>query len=173
MIYIGPNISRGLAREVGEVIAWAGSGSVPQGWLECDGTTYNDGDHPALEAVIGSTFGTGGAGTWKVPDMRGRTPIGTGTGTGLTARALGAQVGAETHQLTAAEMPSHDHSGSPATIQGYGGTGSIWPKEDAGLGAGANSLLPVDLTLASEGGDGAHNNVQPSLALRFLIRATP
>lgn len=96
-----------------------GGSSAPTGWLFCDGSAVSTTTYAALFAVLGTTFNTGGeaGGTFRLPDMRGRAPIGVGTGSGLTARALGASGGNETHTLSTAETPSHTHSFS-ATSSG-------------------------------------------------------
>jgi len=53
----------------GAVTATAGqSGSVPAGWLKCDGSSYNIADYPALYAVIGQTYGGSGS-QFNVPDL--------------------------------------------------------------------------------------------------------
>ena len=57
--------------------------AAPTGWLLCDGAEYDEtGTHAALFAIIGSTYNTGGETTdyFRVPDLRGRTPVGVGTG---------------------------------------------------------------------------------------------
>lgn len=89
------------------------STTAPIGWLSCDGSAVSRATYSALFAIIGTTYGPGNSSTtFNLPDMRGRTPIGTGTGTGLTGRNLGQTGGAETHTLTTSQMPSHSHSAS-------------------------------------------------------------
>ena len=109
----------------GHIIQYVGV-SAPTGWLLCDGTRYTNTSYAALAAVIGSRFTIDGdpAGTFRVPDMRGRATIGAGTGTDLTARTLGANGGAETHTLTSGQLPSHTHSGTTATEGAHTHTGS-------------------------------------------------
>ena len=58
--------------------------------------------------------------TFYVPDLRGRSPVGAGAGTGLTTRALGATGGAETHQLVTGEIPAHNHTDSGHTHSATG-----------------------------------------------------
>jgi len=92
------------------------STTAPSGWLSCDGSAVLRATYSALFAIIGTTYGSGnGSTTFNLPDMRGRTPIGTGTGTGLTGRNLGQTGGAETHTLTTSQMPSHTHSATTNT----------------------------------------------------------
>ena len=113
---------------VGSMQAYAGS-SPPTGWLLCDGTTASRTTYSNLFSVIGTTYGVGdGSTTFGLPDMRGRVPMGAGTGnqlnasgsgaitggTGMTARTAGAFGGEETHLLTSAEIPAHSHPVSDA-----------------------------------------------------------
>jgi microcystin-dependent protein len=50
-----------------------------------------------------------GSTTFNVPDFRGRTIIGAGTGAGLTARARGDKSGEETHVILPGELAAHAH----------------------------------------------------------------
>lgn len=104
----------------GGVVEYAGSSLPVNGsWLFCDGTIYNISVQPKLFAVIGNTYGGDGIFTFAVPDKRGRTGIGAGTGSGLTLRTLGQTLGEETHLLISTEIPvsgytvtdpGHNHS---------------------------------------------------------------
>lgn len=80
------------------------------GWLKCDGRALSRADYPGLFDVLGTSFGSNDGLTFNLPDMRGRVLGCVGQGTGLTNRALGTMVGAETHALTSNEMPSHTHT---------------------------------------------------------------
>lgn len=126
----------------GTVLDFAGV-IVPSGYLLCEGQEIDRAVYPDLDAVLSTTWGayTDGAGNpglthFRLPDYRGRTSIGAGTGIGdgssgnglpsgpspasdLTARTLADWGGGETHQLTASEMPSHTHpNDSSITPQG-------------------------------------------------------
>jgi len=99
----------------GVIRVFSGS-SIPSGWLACDGSTISRMAFNNLFKVIGTTFGSGNSNdTFTLPDMRGRLPIGTGTGTSLTARTLGTALGAETVTLAEANMTSHTHTNNSAT----------------------------------------------------------
>jgi microcystin-dependent protein len=86
---------------VGTITAYGGA-TAPTGWLLCNGDAFSAGTYPNLNTVLGGA---------TTPDLRGRTPIGAGTGTyaGATARSLNATGGLETHTLTQSEIPSHTH----------------------------------------------------------------
>lgn len=160
---------------VGVVNMWV-TGTAPTGWLLCDGSTKSTTTNPELAnlySVIGTTYGGTGATSFKLPDLRGRVPMGAGTGrnvadsANLTARTLGAKVSdAETHTLTAAEIPGHTHQ---VTIMGsdlsygtaalQGSNGGTQQGINAAEGGGSNPA-----------GGGAHNNTQPSTVINFIIK---
>lgn len=96
---------------IGTILDFAGS-TLPTGYLECDGSAVSRTDYAALFAALGTTWGAGdGSTTFNLPDFRGRTTIGSGTGTAsdATAHALGSTGGAETHTLTGAESGTSAH----------------------------------------------------------------
>ena len=145
----------------GTVVSFAGA-SAPGGWLPCDGTAVSRTTYATLFGVVGTTYGAGdGSTTFNLPDLRGRAVIGVGQGSGLSNRTLAQQVGAETHTLTVGEMPSHNHS-----FQSYQ-DGASFGSGAAALGAAENATRNTNST----GTGGAHNNMQPSMALNYIIKA--
>jgi microcystin-dependent protein len=110
---------------VGMTMGWAGQSDPPGGkWLLCDGRVLSEGSYPLLFGAIGTTWNTGaeGAGNFRIPDCRGRALVGAGAGAGLTNRAVGAAFGAETHDLSVSEMPSHDHGDTDSYSHDHGNT---------------------------------------------------
>lgn len=104
-------VDQAVAAPVGHVMAFP-SNSIPSGWEECNGGALNGNleTYFPLWNVIGTTFGGTGQSSFNKPNLRGRTIIGAGTGSGLSARTLGQLLGAETHQLTVAELAEHGHT---------------------------------------------------------------
>ena len=162
----------------GSIVAFAGD-AAPDGWLICDGRSLATQSYPALAVVIGSSFGTSGTGTFKLPDLRGRFPLGSSSanepGGAISAHPVAQNGGAETHTLTVEEMPSHGHNQRYNTGQANGATGAYV----AGLtyaASAARALRHENYTtqsaapIASTGGDAAHNNMPPFLALNFIIK---
>lgn len=99
---------------VGVIEMFAGS-TAPNGWLVCDGSTVSRKTYGDLFKIIGTTYGAGNSNTtFTLPDMRGRCPIGVGTGSGLTARTLAATTGVESATLLEANLPSHAHAFTPS-----------------------------------------------------------
>jgi microcystin-dependent protein len=157
---------------IGEVRLFAGS-TAPDGWAPCEGQLLSTRDHTRLFAILGTTFGGDGQETFAVPDLRGRVPLGSGQGAGLSARTLGESGGDRDVMLTQSEMPMHSHAARCAV--GAGKTspdGAIW----SGSGRWTNSYAPsTDNTLMSPrcvefvGGNAPHNNMQPYLGLSYII----
>lgn len=171
----------------------AGS-SAPAGWLIRDGSAVSRAIYSDLFSAIGTTFGSGdGSTTFNLPASSGRVDVGSGTGSGLTARTLGALIGAETHELTTAELAAHTHgvSGNTGTQSAnhthtYGdsrteaivaaGAGASVVDADLGattLNTGSNSVNhthAISLTSASTGSGNGHNNMQPGVVLTPIIK---
>jgi hypothetical protein len=103
-----PELATKATLLVGQVLIFAG-GDLPEGWLLCDGQTLNVADYGRLFAVLGTTYGGDGVTTFAVPDLRGRAPIHTGQGQGLSLRVLGDTGGAESVALTTGQLPIHKH----------------------------------------------------------------
>lgn len=150
--------STGGVIPAGSVVDWAGT-SAPGGWLACDGSAVSRSTYAALFSAIGTTWGVGdGSTTFNLPDLRGRATIGSGTGSGLTARTVGTQnIGAETHTLVIGEIPAHTHAITFAAT--------------SGLASGANfNLSTSGGATGSAGGGGSHNNMQPSAVVMKIIK---
>jgi len=99
----------------GIIEMFAGS-TAPNGWLICNGDAVSRSAYSDLFKIIGTTYGVGNSNsTFTLPDMRGRCPIGVGTGASLTARTLGSNVGAETATLAETNLPSHTHTATVGT----------------------------------------------------------
>jgi microcystin-dependent protein len=103
-------------------IAPFGGGTVPAGWLLCDGTAISRTTYSALFSAISTTYGVGdNSTTFGLPDYRGRVPAGkddmggsaanrlTAAGAGITGTTLGASGGAQTHTLSETQLASHTH----------------------------------------------------------------
>jgi microcystin-dependent protein len=112
---------------------------APAGFMHAEGQHLSIAEYSALFSLIGTIYGGDGETTFALPDLRGRTIIGAGQGNGLSERRLGQTVGTDTFTLTQAQMPLHAH----------------------GLGDGTVSL--------PAGGRDVVDNMQPSLALNYLI----
>lgn len=105
----GLSISGAVVMPAGAVSLFGGT-TAPTGWLLCDGSAVSRTTFAALFTAISTNFGAGnGSTTFNVPDLRGRVVVGTGQGSSLTNRVIGASGGAETVTLSTANMAPHTH----------------------------------------------------------------
>ncbi len=141
-------------------VAMFGASTIPNGWLECDGAAVSRTTYANLFAAISTAFGAGdGSTTFNLPNLKGRTPVGLDAAQ-TEFDVMGETGGAKTHTLVTAEMPAHTHA-----LNVSGGTAAA-PHliQQAGF-----SNDPSGATF-STGGGGAHNNLQPYIILKFMIK---
>ncbi len=163
---------------IGEIRQFAGN-FAPRGWLLCAGQLLPISSNTALFSILGTQYGGDGRTTFALPDLRGRAPMGQGNGPGLTPRQMGEQPGVAAVTLTAAEMPSHNHIPN-ASDSSSGNVASpknnVWALTPGQRGSGGapiyngdvdTSMHPQALGVTGEGQP--HNNMQPFLALNFII----
>jgi len=158
---------------IGQVTEWAGA-ALPAGWLDCDGTTYLKTDYPDLYAALDAAFIVD-ASHFIVPDLRGRSVVGVGAGSGLTPRAMNDTGGEENHVLTTVELAAHTHTDSGHTHT-EGSTVptaiTIGPGAPAPAAIGSPSITGTGFSsIQSAGSDSPHNTMHPFGALRFIIQA--
>ena len=97
------------ATPVGGIIQFAGSSAPNSRWLICDGSTYSRTTYAALFSVIGTTYGSTTSSNFRVPNLKGRVPVGMDAND-TDFDALGETGGAKTHTLTESELPAHGHT---------------------------------------------------------------
>ena len=94
------------------------------------------------------------------PDLQGRFILGSGQGSGLTNREIHNVDGNETHTLTVAQMPSHNHTSYPIhNYPGSDGGGRRYAGEIKGWGKSD-----------STGGNQPHNNMPPFYVLTYIMK---
>lgn len=164
---------------IGSIQLFAGN-FAPRGWQFCAGQIMSISQNTALFSILGTTYGGNGTTTFQLPDLRSRVPVGAGQGNGLSSWQLGQLQGTETVSLNTNEMPPHNHNvqvssgaadsatangnylavananvgGDPVTVNTYNGTPSAM--------LGGNSI-----SITGQGQ--AHQNIQPSLGLNYII----
>jgi microcystin-dependent protein len=153
---------------MGEIRMFAGL-TPPVGWHLCDGSLINIAEYPELFQLLGTRYGGDGVATFCLPDLCGRTAIGSSE-----TVPLGAKGGSETVTLSVAEIPTHSHT---VKATGQNGTSSVpgenmlWANggtaQPYASGAADSTLSAAALTTA--GGGAAHNNMMPSLSINYMI----
>ncbi len=161
---------------IAEIRIFAGN-FAPRSWAFCNGQLLPIAQNTALFSLIGTTYGGDGRTTTALPNLEGRAPMHPGRGPGLTERRLGEKTGTETVTLSEAQIPSHSHTmrGS-STANGVAGAPtntSSFARDLSPRAYQANTTANlVDLasqSLSATGGGQAHSNMQPFLALNFII----
>ena len=157
-----------------EIRIFAGN-FAPRGWAFCNGQLLPIAQNTALFSLIGTTYGGDGRTTTALPNLQGRAPMHPGRGPGLTSRRLGQKGGVETVTLTEAQMPDHNHTLMGANVP----FGVQQPTSDRVLDRAnvnayqqdtTNNLIEMaDQSLDSTGGGQPHDNMQPFLAMSFII----
>lgn len=172
------SVGVGLEPYLGSVEMFAGN-FAPVGYMVCDGAMLQVSQNQALFSLLGTTYGGNGQTAFKIPDLRGRTPVGMGAGEGLTHRALGESGGEEKVTLTRDQMPNHTHdldANLPVSRQGAdeqspvsNTLARVSGDADIYTGSGANAGMDIDGTVAPTGGGRGHQNMSPFLALNYVI----
>lgn len=157
---------------VAEVRIFAGN-FAPRGWAFCNGQLLPVSQNTALFSLIGTTYGGDGRTTTALPDLQGRAPMHPGRGPGLTSRRLGQRGGSETVTLAEIQMPNHTHPmvADPNPAEQVTPVNNALARSVGGSIYGpANNLVSFNAaTMPSAGGSQPHNNLQPFLALNFII----
>lgn len=141
----------------------------PKGWAMCNGQLLPINQNQALFALLGTTFGGDGRVNFALPDLRGRTPIHSGTG-----HPLGERGGEQAHTLSISELPVHTHlvqisnnPGNPGFTNNNMLANSGEERRFTTQGTHLTSLAPA--SVGNTGGSQAHLNMQPFLILNFCI----
>lgn len=155
---------------LGEIRLFSGN-YAPQGWALCNGQSLPVNQNQALYAAIGNTYG-GDSTIFRLPDMRGRIPVGSGTATTGTSYAIGSTGGAESVTLKVEELPAHSH---PVKANSLPGTSNS-PKDayfasstiDLYADTASNGALD-SAAISAEGANESHDNMMPFYTLTYII----
>jgi microcystin-dependent protein len=153
---------------VGTILIWS-TLTPPTNYLWCDGESYSTTTYAELFAIIAYTYG-GSGGNFKVPEMRGRFPLGYGIGPEQTIPFY-TYGGNASKTLSTAELPAHTHaSGTLTTTSSYlttsGGATTLKDGSDATL------YLRNTITgsTASTGSGNSFSILNPYSSVNFCIK---
>lgn len=158
---------------LGEIRIFAGN-FAPQGWALCQGQLLPIAGNDALFALIGTTYGGDGQTTFALPNLASRVGLHQGAGPGLTPRAIGESGGAENVTLSSQHLPAHSHAalGSSTGANQLSPVGGFWSTEPGGNTAAYSNTAGSQMAataIGTAGGGQPHDNVQPFLAINFII----
>src|SRR5688572_8353735 len=152
---------------VGEIRMFAGS-FAPAGWMFCDGQLLPISENETLFQLIGTRYGGDGESTFALPDLQSRVPIHFGNGF-----IMGETGGAEEITLTTNQIPVHTHALNASknaanqtspnnNVLAESATVDIYIEDTPVVNLGAPMVGPL-------GGSQPHTNLQPHLAITFII----
>jgi microcystin-dependent protein len=140
-------------------------------WMICNGNSLLRADYPDLFTAIGTQYGAADGTHFNIPDTRYRALIGEGRLDGDGGNPLisiGNEIGEITHDLTIAEIPSHNHYPySERSFANFAQPGVVGGIGFSGVG-GSSTVVT-----SNTGGGDSHNNMQPSIGARYIIRVLP
>ena len=131
---------------IGEVML-VGFSWCPRAYLPAAGQLLAIRENAALFSLLGTIYGGDGRTTFALPDLRGRTPIGSGRGSGLSDIPVGSRGGAEQVTLSQAQLPSHSHAAATDV------TADVKARATAQL---ADRVSPVGAVLGRAAGNTFH-----------------
>jgi microcystin-dependent protein len=165
---------------LGEIRIFAGN-YAPEGWAFCKGQLVPISENDALFALIGTTYGGDGQSTFALPNLQSRVAVGQGQSVQGTNYTMGMAAGVETVTVLTPQLPVHQHQILNAAITAItGGTGQTTPGNaffsDTGASAYATTNSGQKLNASAvtgqstpAGGGQPHNNIQPVLAMNYII----
>ena len=169
---------------IAEIRMFAGN-FAPRNWAFCQSQLLSIASNTALFSLLGTNYGGNGQTTFGLPDFRGRVPVGTGQGPGLSNYSLGQMSGTETNTVANGNFPAHSHpfSGSvtmpatavagnadvpqanyPATLSGT----TMYSTVNNGSGLG-NMQLALVAAPAGAASPTPVNNIQPVMGMNYII----
>jgi microcystin-dependent protein len=153
---------------------------APKNWALCNGQLMSIAQNQTLFSLLGTVYGGDGITTFKLPELRGRVPLGFNG-----AHPLGQSAGEPAHTLSSAEIPAHQHflradgvtttgiTNTPANnlslgrSSGVDNTGKAFNLTIYSTGTGGTALAPG--ALGPGGGNAAHDNMMPYTVVNFCI----
>ena len=128
-----------------------GTNFCPRGWTEANGQILSINQNQALFSLLGTTYGGDGRTSFALPDYRGRTPVGIGSGgSSIGDISLGERGGQES--VFDNIIPSHTHTATTTTV--------INASSDRG-----RTSIPTNAVLADDGADKIYNGEVPDVNL--------
>jgi microcystin-dependent protein len=157
----------------GEIRMFAGS-FAPNGWALCNGQLLPISEYELLFTLLGTTYGGDGQETFALPNLSGRVPVNMGTSRASgSTYTIGESAGVESVTLTTNQIPTHNHPLIASTnIATQSSPSNTVLAQSSGaqmyFGDVTDSSLAPN-TLQTAGGSQPHENMQPYLAVNFII----
>lgn len=150
---------------VGEIRMFGGT-FAPYGWFFCHGQILPISQYESLFSLLGTTYGGDGSSTFALPNLQSRVPIHAGNET-----TLGEQGGVEEVALTVNQIPAHSHAFGVSSKYGSTNTpeGTVLARSTLNQFTETAGATQTTGILESAGGNIPHSNIQPYLAIHYMI----
>jgi len=150
---------------VGEIRMFGGN-FAPAGWALCQGQLIPISGYETLFNLIGTTYGGDGQSTFAVPNLSSRLPIHQGSGF-----TIGQNGGVENVTLNLNQIPAHTHSvlASPNASNSALPGGNYLSKGPDIYDVNTAGTAVMAANISNIGGNVAHSNIQPYLAINFIL----
>lgn len=165
---------------------------APRNWAFCNGQMLAIASNTALFSIIGTMYGGDGQSTFQLPDYRGRVPISQGPGPGLRDYRVGQNYGVESVTIDTLTMGMHSHTitqnltmdelkincsddsdnnvASPVNAYPSISEGNMYHfTDDTALGGIIPITIGGSMSLGDTGGNASHTNIQPFIAMHYMI----
>ncbi len=154
---------------IGEIQIF-GFNFAPKFWAQCNGQLLPINQNQALFSLLGTQYGGNGQTNFALPDMRGRTPLHTGTSSTGTNYAQGQSSGTENETLSVMQIPAHTHNlqASSSVAATVLSANNSLAQSSVNLYAAQNNGATMQPPGVA-GGSQSHSNMQPYTVLNFCI----
>ena len=159
---------------IGEVRPFA-MNWCPRGFSEAAGQSLSIADWDALYSLYGVTYGGDGHTNFRLPDLRGRSPVGQGAGPGLSDYAWGQPAGVIQVTLSMSNLPPHNHffvgsNSGPNTLGISGAALATFPEGQSAYGEPGNldQVMHPDMVHLAGGGQPLDIR-QPFIAASYCV----
>lgn len=107
-------------------VCWVAGNYCPRGYFYANGDLLSIGQYSTLFSIIGTAYGGDGRTTFGLPDLRGRTAVGTGHGPGLYHNVYGGMwIGIENLYMNTLYVAPHQHSIADVTASVIGAVNAV------------------------------------------------
>lgn len=158
---------------VGTIVAFPSTSPPSAKWLYCDGQLLAQSAYPELYALIGNFYTVPpDANNFRIPNLKFKFI--RGSGDALTVPGTG--IGADTHQLSIAELPAHTHTIAHTHTVSASDNSGVQARTGRGTNTNVGTIGTSDSSNPNSGSVGAntpHNTIPASMHMAYMIKALP